>query len=87
MEYIKYQDKMQAFGRLLKIMDELREQCPWDRKQTWESLRNLSIEEMYEFIRIRFSRFGGVIMADRAVAVARSVNRFRGCEVESVGLT
>ena len=48
MEYIKYQDKMQAFGRLLKIMDELREQCPRDRKQTWESLRNLSIEEMYE---------------------------------------
>jgi XTP/dITP diphosphohydrolase len=39
---------MNAFGRLLKIMDELREQCPWDKKQTWQSLRNLSIEEMYE---------------------------------------
>lgn len=48
MEYLKYKDKMTAFGRLLKIMDELREQCPWDRKQTWRSLRNLSIEEMYE---------------------------------------
>jgi XTP/dITP diphosphohydrolase len=48
MEYLKYQDKMMAFGRLLKIMDELREECPWDRKQTWQSLRNLSIEEMYE---------------------------------------
>jgi XTP/dITP diphosphohydrolase len=48
MEYLKYQDKMNAFGRLLKIMDELREQCPWDKKQTWQSLRNLSIEEMYE---------------------------------------
>lgn len=48
MEYLKYKDKMTAFGRLLKIMDELREQCPWDRKQTWQSLRNLSIEEMYE---------------------------------------
>jgi XTP/dITP diphosphohydrolase len=48
MEYLKYQDKMTAFGRLLKIMDELREECPWDRKQTWQSLRNLSIEEMYE---------------------------------------
>ena len=48
MEYSAYQDKMTAFGRLLRIMDELREQCPWDRKQTWTSLRNLSIEEMYE---------------------------------------
>lgn len=39
---------MQAFERLLTIMDELREKCPWDRKQTMESLRHLSIEEMYE---------------------------------------
>lgn len=37
-----------AFGRLLQIMDELREQCPWDQKQTMESLRTLSIEELYE---------------------------------------
>ena len=37
-----------SFVRLLKIMDELREQCPWDKKQTMESLRYLSIEEMYE---------------------------------------
>ena len=37
-----------AFSRLLTIMDQLREQCPWDRKQTLESLRHLSIEEMYE---------------------------------------
>lgn len=42
------QAKLDAFGRLLKIMDELREQCPWDRKQTLESLRNLTIEETYE---------------------------------------
>lgn len=42
------QDKMDAFARLLKIMDELREGCPWDRKQTFESLRNLTIEETYE---------------------------------------
>jgi XTP/dITP diphosphohydrolase len=40
--------KLQAFDRLLKIMDELREQCPWDRKQTLESLRHLTIEETYE---------------------------------------
>ncbi|HXB39158.1 MAG TPA: nucleoside triphosphate pyrophosphohydrolase [Bacteroidia bacterium] len=37
-----------AFSRLLKIMDELREQCPWDKKQTFESLRHLTIEEVYE---------------------------------------
>ena len=37
-----------AFLRLLKIMDELREQCPWDMKQTMESLRHLTIEECYE---------------------------------------
>lgn len=42
------QEKLDAFARLLTIMDELREQCPWDRKQTFESLRNLTIEETYE---------------------------------------
>lgn len=42
------QEKSDAFIRLLTIMDELREQCPWDRKQTLESLRNLTIEETYE---------------------------------------
>lgn len=42
------QHKLDAFGRLLQIMDELREQCPWDRKQTFQSLRNLTIEETYE---------------------------------------
>jgi len=40
--------KLQAFGRVLDIMDELREKCPWDRKQTNESLRSNSIEEIYE---------------------------------------
>ena len=45
---MKIQDKLDAFKRLLIIMDELREQCPWDRKQTMESLRNLTIEETYE---------------------------------------
>lgn len=42
------QEKLKAFERLLIIMDELREQCPWDKKQTMESLRHLTIEEMYE---------------------------------------
>ncbi len=40
--------ELQAFDRLLTIMDELRAGCPWDRKQTLESLRYLTIEEMYE---------------------------------------
>jgi len=40
--------RLTAFARLLKIMDELREQCPWDREQTMESLRHLTIEETYE---------------------------------------
>lgn len=39
---------LEAFGRLLDIMDDLREKCPWDRKQTFESLRHLTIEETYE---------------------------------------
>lgn len=42
------QEKLDAFARLLTIMDELREKCPWDRKQTFQSLRNLTIEETYE---------------------------------------
>lgn len=44
------EDKLQAFSRLLTIMDELREGCPWDREQTMESLRNLTIEETYELV-------------------------------------
>lgn len=40
--------RLQAFERLLNIMDELREKCPWDKKQTMTSLRNLTIEETYE---------------------------------------
>ena len=41
-------ERLKAFERLLVIMDELREQCPWDRKQTNETLRHLTIEETYE---------------------------------------
>jgi XTP/dITP diphosphohydrolase len=40
--------RLQAFERLLTIMDELREKCPWDQKQTMQSLRHLTIEEVYE---------------------------------------
>jgi XTP/dITP diphosphohydrolase len=40
--------QLNAFGELLDIMDELREKCPWDKKQTMESLRHLTIEETYE---------------------------------------
>lgn len=42
------EEKLKAFERLLTIMDELREKCPWDKKQTMDTLRHLSIEEMYE---------------------------------------
>jgi len=42
------EQKLKAFERLLVIMDELREKCPWDKKQTMESLRHLTIEECYE---------------------------------------
>ncbi|MFM7195044.1 MAG: nucleoside triphosphate pyrophosphohydrolase [Bacteroidota bacterium] len=41
-------EKLKAFDRLLTVMDELRENCPWDRKQTMETLRHLTIEETYE---------------------------------------
>src|SRR6478736_2463553 len=40
--------KLKAFDRLLTVMDELRENCPWDKKQTMETLRHLTIEETYE---------------------------------------
>ena len=41
-------DQLKAFDRLLTIMDELRDKCPWDQKQTMETLRSLTIEETYE---------------------------------------
>jgi XTP/dITP diphosphohydrolase len=40
--------QLQSFGRLLDIMDNLRAKCPWDQKQTMQSLRHLTIEETYE---------------------------------------
>ena len=42
------EEKLQAFGRILDVLDELREKCPWDRKQTNESLRPQTLEEVYE---------------------------------------
>lgn len=48
MEPKRKEEALNAFERLLTIMDELREQCPWDKKQTMESLRHLTIEETYE---------------------------------------
>lgn len=42
------EEQMEAFGRLLDVLDQLREKCPWDRKQTNESLRPNTIEETYE---------------------------------------
>ena len=42
------EEQLAAFGRLLDIMDDLREKCPWDRKQTFDSLRQNTIEETFE---------------------------------------
>ena len=44
------EEKKEAFGRLLTIMDELREGCPWDRKQTMKTLASLTVEETYELV-------------------------------------
>lgn len=44
----KHKEALESFDKLLTIMDELREKCPWDRKQTFETLRHLTIEETYE---------------------------------------
>lgn len=43
-----YEKQLEALGRLLEVMDRLREECPWDREQTFESLRNNTIEETFE---------------------------------------
>ena len=42
------EEQLAAFGRLLNVMDTLREKCPWDRKQTFDSLRQNTIEEVFE---------------------------------------
>lgn len=47
---MEFEAKLAAFGRLLTIMDDLRAKCPWDKKQTIDSLRNLTIEETYELV-------------------------------------
>ena len=47
---MKKEEKMEAFGKLLDIMDELREKCPWDREQNLDSLKPFLIEECYELI-------------------------------------
>lgn len=48
MEENKYKGALESFEKLLRIMDDLREKCPWDKKQTFDSLRHLTIEETYE---------------------------------------
>lgn len=44
------EQQLQAINRLLDILDELRVKCPWDKKQTFDSLKNLTVEEMYELV-------------------------------------
>jgi XTP/dITP diphosphohydrolase len=43
-------EQLESFEKILDIMDELREKCPWDKKQTFDSIRNLTIEETYELV-------------------------------------
>lgn len=50
------ESQLSAFNRLLDIMDDLREKCPWDKKQTFETLRHLTIEETYELTDAIFER-------------------------------
>ena len=50
------QDKAAAFEKLVTIMNELREKCPWDRKQTIQSLRQMTLEETYELLDARPQR-------------------------------
>ena len=50
------EEKMKAFGRFLDVLDTLREKCPWDKKQTNESLRPNTIEETYELRRAHEQR-------------------------------
>ena len=47
---MNYDKKLKAAARLLEVMDTLREKCPWDREQTFETLRNNTIEETYELV-------------------------------------
>lgn len=49
-------DKLSAFEKLLKIMDDLRKDCPWDKEQTFESLRHLTVEETYELSEAIFDK-------------------------------
>ena len=59
--------QLEAFNRLLDIMDDLREKCPWDKKQTLESLRHLTIEETYELAdAIRKAHAGRATLAPEA---------------------
>ena len=57
--------KVEAFERLMEIMEDLRAGCPWDMKQTWESLRHLTIEEVYEL--------GDAILDDEANEVKKEL--------------
>ena len=59
------EEKLQAFGRLLDIMDKVRQGCPWDKKQTFESLRPQTVEEVYEL--------SGAIMEGRREEICKEL--------------
>ena len=83
---------MKAFGRMLDVLDELREKCPWDKKQTNESLRPNTIEETYELcdalMKGAFETMGlSARSYDRILRVARTIADLEGSEqIESAHL-
>ena len=78
------EEKMEAFGQLLDILDELRVKCPWDRKQTNESLRTNTIEETYELCEALMredntnikKELGDLLLQDRR---GKRSFRYQGC--------
>ena len=67
-------EQMEAFGRFLDVLDELREKCPWDRKQTNESLRPNTIEETYELCDALIKNDAKVIFQFRYTANTENSN-------------
>ena len=82
------EQKLEAFGRLLDIMDELRVKCPWDAKQTNESLRTNTIEETYELCEAIIKNDNQEIKKELGDVLwyLASVARYLGIDLESVAL-
>ena len=73
------EEKMEAFGQLLDILDELRVKCPWDRKQTNESLRTNTIEETYELCEALMREDNTNIKKELGDRRGKRSFRYQGC--------